>query len=522
MKNKEEENRIVFDRSKKYRAGLFFPNHYSVAIANLGFHWAYREINSHPLFWGERFTIESHRSLESGINLKDCDIIFLSVSFENDLLNFLKFFQEEEIPLFSREREDFPPVILGGAITFFNPYPFLPFVDAIVPGEGEEKLLHLLDIFAAVGGIRDEFLDSLLKEDWIISTGKKEAERVPIPSFDEAAGAWSVFFSDKGEFGRSFLIEIQRGCTHLCRFCGAGFAYLPPRPLAVENILERVEEWGSGIKKIGLISPSPSDHPQFIKIIKGLIKRGKKVTFSSIRADYEEDDFFNLLSEAGTRTLTLAPETGSEEERKKLNKFITDEQFIFFINRASGAGIKRFKLYFIIGREEGLYEEENILAFLSLLKRRTRGIFLSASFSIFVPKPFTPFQWKRMLPMEMTLSKISFLKRNEQKVRVKFFFENIYDAFIEGFIARSDEDIVEKVFRDRLFFSPGKFYKKNKKIIDELILGSYPRDHFFPWERISFPLRKSFLWSELRLSEKEKVSSPCVVGKCRRCGICGN
>ena len=39
----------------------------------------------------------------------------------------------------------------------------------------------------------------------------------------------SIFTPDT-EFGSRLLIEVVRGCANLCRFCWAGYNYLPVRP----------------------------------------------------------------------------------------------------------------------------------------------------------------------------------------------------------------------------------------------------------------------------------------------------
>jgi len=513
-----EENRIIPDRGKRYCAGIVFPNRYEVATANLGFHWLYRKVNEHPFFWGERFTIESDLSLDGEVSLSDCDLILLSVSFENDLLNIINLFKTLKVHILAEERGDnLPPVIMGGAVTFFNPYPFLRLVDSIVLGEGEDKIFALLNAFVESDGKKKIFIGKISGFDWVITYGKKSGKRFPLYALEE--GGWSVFFSNKGEFGRSFLIEIQRGCTHLCRFCGAGYTYLPPRFFGVEKIIDTVETWGEKVPRVGLISPSPSDHPRFLQILERIIETGRKFTLSSIRPESACGELFDLIARGGPDTLTLAPEAGSEEERKILNKNIPDDLFFDFAERASKAGIKRLKLYFIIGREEGEEEVNNILSFLKKLKNFSRRVVLSASFSIFVPKPFTPFQWKSMDTIPSLEWKIRRLRRETVAIGVKATFENIYDAFTEGLIARSDETLVNLIADERKI-SPKKVVVKNMKLIEELLNREFDTDYKFPWERIETPLLKKFLISESVRAIKGKTTPGCLPERCRKCGVC--
>ncbi len=517
----EEENRIIIDRSKKFRACVFFPNRYEIATANLGFHWVYRVVNKHKEIWGERFTIESPRSIDSGIHISQCDLILVTVSFENDLLNLIKFFRKAGCSEYAFERGDFPPVVMGGAVTFFNPYPFIYFVDAIVLGEGEGKLEQVLDHFLISRGEKQQFLTGLNGFEWILSAEKLKGKRDSRVFLKKEDGSWSVFFSNVGEFGLTFLIEIQRGCSHLCRFCGAGFTYLPPREFSTETIFNRIEEWGYGIKKVGLISPSPGDHSSFLEILDWLLRRGKTFTLSSVRADLPEKEFFSLVRKAGLRTITLAPEAGSEKERIELNKFIANDTFFQFADKASKAGVKIIKLYFILGRHHN-EEGNSIVKFLKEFKRYAKGVRIDASFSIFVPKPFTPFQWRDMIDFKRIMEEIKFLKKKLPQIGIKSHFEDPYDAFLEAVIAKSDYEDFRKLIVgiDRL--TPKKVVKKalETQYFRERLFVKKDKGEQFPWLRVETSLKQDFLWREFNRSIKGIISPPCMVGICKKCGVC--
>ena len=48
----------------------------------------------------------------------------------------------------------------------------------------------------------------------------------------------TTIFTPDTEFGSRFLVEVVRGCANLCRFCWAGYNYLPVRAFPTERILE--------------------------------------------------------------------------------------------------------------------------------------------------------------------------------------------------------------------------------------------------------------------------------------------
>ncbi len=420
------------------------------------------------------------------------------------------------------ESGEVPPILLGGAVTFFNPFPFLPFVDAIILGEGEGKLDRVLEYFHRSGGNREQFLEELSDLPWIVTMNKLSGERTHYHDLSRSGGSWSVFFSDAGEFGFSFLVEIQRGCSHLCRFCGAGYTYLPPREIPAHIIMDIVESWGHGVDRVGLISPSPGDHPEFLGILDGLLSMGKKFTLSSMRADIVEEDFFRLVEKADLRSVTLAPEAGSNEERRELNKFIEDEAFVRFVEMASSSSIGAIKLYFIIGRMEDDTEERNIVSFLKALKDHSRGIRLEASISIFVPKPFTPFQWKGMVDMGRIREKMTYLRKSLTRMGVKVTFEDLYDAYLEGIIARSDYGELLPIFEGLRKFTPKRFVLDalDSEVIRNNLFSSREKEDRFPWERIRVKLKREFLWKEFLKSARRTTSPSCKVGICKRCGVC--
>ena len=116
---------------------LVFPNTYPVGITNLGFQSVYRLLNEMDAVVCERAFLPEKRfpnpacplkTEESGRLLAEFDIIAFSVSFENDYLHILTILDLAGIPLRSKHRKDFHPlVIAGGVACWLNPEPWPPF-----------------------------------------------------------------------------------------------------------------------------------------------------------------------------------------------------------------------------------------------------------------------------------------------------------------------------------------------------------------------------------------------------------
>ena len=517
---RDENNKVIIDRSKPYAAAIVFPNRYSIATANLGYQWLYYSVNKSNNFFAERFTVDNLQSIESNSYLKNFDIVLFSISFENDLFNLINFLQQSNIPIYANERDDaFPPLILGGAITYLNPIPFSKIFDGIVLGDGENKIDKLLGYYKK-NISKQEYIAQITKEDFVINAIKLDGVLKSGKNNGEF-GAWSVFTSHDSEFSDTFLIEITRGCTHLCRFCGAGYTYLPQRNINSDILIKRVETWGRDNSSVGLISPSPSDHPEIVSIIKILNKMGKRVTLSSIRADTVNDEIIKLIKNSGSKTLTIAPEAGSYLERKVINKDIQNDVFYKFANRAKNLGFTSLKLYFIIGREDSFEEIYTIIDFLYSMKKNFPGGYLSASFSVFVPKPNTPFQWRSMVKQSIIKEKIKYLKKEQHKIKINFMFENIYDAISETLIARGDSTVTD-AFKSGVEKKQSikKILKNNNELLEKFVYSSFEISEVFPWDIVKSDLNKSFLVSEYNKSKGNIITSSCKIGVCTRCGVC--
>ena len=426
----------------RLRVALVFPNTYFVAMSNLGFQTVYKLFNSEADIVCERAflppkselaaQLESRTPLitvESQTPVADFDVLAFSVSFEWDYTNVLTLLRLAGLPLRAEARtQRHPLVLIGGAVTFVNPEPLALFADVIAAGEGEALVPALLRAFQAASGRADllqrlaaergfyipSFYDVNYAEDGTIAGFMPRAD-VGAPAVVRKAAlktteavdppATSIFTPDT-EFGSRFLVEVVRGCANLCRFCWAGYNYLPVRAFPTERILALAEGARKYSSKVGLVSIALCDHPDIEEILTRLSGMGYSISPASLRLDDLTPTIVRLLRESGERSMTIAPETGSDRLRRVINKTITNDEILASAETIFASGVENLKLYFMIGlpteSDEDLIAIRDLtlqLREIMLAHARGRGHVgrIVGSVNPLVPKPGTAYQW---LPME--------------------------------------------------------------------------------------------------------------------------
>src|SRR4029453_19283980 len=160
--------------------------------------------------------------------------------------------------------------------------------------------------------------------------------------------ATSIFTPDT-EFGSRFLVEVVRGCANLCRFCWAGYNYLPVRAFPTDRILQLAERARPHSNRAGLVSIALCDHPEIEEILTRLVDMGYSISPASLRLDDITPTILSLLRKSGERTITIAPETGSDRLRRVINKTVTNDEILAAAEMIFASGFDNLKLYFMIG-----------------------------------------------------------------------------------------------------------------------------------------------------------------------------
>jgi radical SAM family uncharacterized protein len=559
-----ERGTIVKARDAEVTVALGYPNTYHVGMSNLGVHQIYSILNRRPdtacerVFLPDEDDFEEYEKtgtklfcLESKRPVREFDILAFSVSFEQDYVNVLNILRLSGIPADKRERtKDDPLVVLGGICSFFNPEPLADFVDVVITGEGEEVAGEFIDAYkmnretgrqgllrglGKIPGVYvPEFYEVIYHEDGTIRERKTLEPAAPdcivkrtVKDFDRTPAA-TVILTPNTEFSDRYLSEITRGCGRHCRFCMAGYLYLPPRNLNADTAREQAIKADDLCGKIGLVGAALSDYPD-INDLCAQIQGG--VSVSSLRADSVSETLIERLALSGHKTISIAPEAGSERLRRVINKGITEEDILRAADMVFRHGIPNLKLYFIIGLPTETQDDVDAII---LLARAVREVQLkharplgrigrvTLSVNSFVPKPFTPFQWEPMEPIESLNRKLRSL---EKEVRMIGNMNIIHDLpkweYVQALLSRGDRRVGKLI---RAAHENGEDWKKAAKTsaIDTDFYVYRRRDlsERLPWDFIDIGVRKEYLINEYQRALGEKFTPPCRVGSCKTCGVC--
>ncbi len=279
--------------------------------------------------------------------------------------------------------------------------------------------------------------------------------------------AHSAVLTPDTEFGDMLLIEISRGCPRRCRFCAVSYVYPKFRALKPETILDVIRSKNASLardgkealKAVGLVSSAMCDYPHLDELCAGLEETGLRVGVSSVRVDLVPDSLLKLMLKTGLRTMTIAPEAGSERLRKAINKPISSEEILTGARRILEKGIKHLKVYYMVGLPtETDADIDELIEMTRRLARLQRecgepGGRLRLSINPFVPKALTPFQWSPMAsPKEVRrkLNRIQKALRGTAGVDVKH--ESLKSAYFEAILSRGGRELsgflVETARRD--------------------------------------------------------------------------
>jgi radical SAM superfamily enzyme YgiQ (UPF0313 family) len=539
----------------RVRVALAFPNTYFVGMSNLGFQTVYTLFNSEEdivcerVFLPARSEIDALRasgaallSLESQTPVRDFDIFALSVSFEWDYTNVLTLLRLAGVPIRAADRTERDPlVMIGGAVTFVNPEPLAPYADVISAGEGEALIPPLVRAFRSSNG-RDQLLRSLVAErgfyvpsfydvrysgDGTIEAFVPKDGTAAPPVVRKAAIATTeavdppatTIFTPDTEFGSRLLVEVVRGCANLCRFCWAGYNYLPVRAFPKDRILQLAERARPHSRRIGLVSIALCDHPDIEEILTRLVEMGYSISPASLRLDDLTPTILRLLRDSGERTITIAPETGSDRLRRVINKTITNDEILAAADLIFATGFENLKLYFMIGipteTDEDLVAIHDLTRQLqnSMLRHaRPRGQIgrIVGSVNPLVPKPGTAYQW---LPMEADDS----IERKIARMRsLMSGIDNVYfnvkserHSFYQALLSLGDRRVAPAI--EAAERNGGNWRAAVKEAgVDAgfFVFRDRSADAVLPWDIIDGGLKESFFRSEADKSLKAEWTLP--------------
>ena len=545
-----EQGAAVIDPAAPVRFVLAFPNTYGVGMASLGFQLVYAMLNNlanascERAFLPDKAEFKEHvrtntklSSLENQTPLSQFDVLAFSISFELDYLHVLQILKLSGIPLRSADRNEYAPIVIaGGPCATFNPEPLAEFIDAFVVGDAEDVLPELTSILEDnAGNFREDVLAVLASIPGVYVPKFYHPEYgdnnellhvgVEPPAPDKVSRAIASDLSSHpmrspirtpdAEFGEIDLVEVSRGCGRHCRFCVAGYMTRPPRPRNVDSITDHV--------RLGLVGAAVFDHPDAEGICRSIVDSGGEFTVSSIRMETVTPAMAELMVKGGQKTLTIAPEAGSDRLRKVINKCVSEEDIFSAVKTAKLAGISRVKLYFMIGLPTETDEDiEAIVDLTRALVHEFPGVHFQVSASCFVPKPWTPFQWHPMERENVLKKRFSALRQGISSVKgAKFGGESPRLAIVQGYLARGDRRIGELLVG--AVENDGDYSAAIRETgidVDKYLIRPRGRNELFPWDIIDLHVRRDYLWREYEKALKGEATPPCNIGVCKACGAC--
>jgi radical SAM superfamily enzyme YgiQ (UPF0313 family) len=339
---------------------LLYPSPYTVGMSSLGYQTMYRRVNDMPGRAAHRaflpddvrgfrasrmplFTFEAMRPVA------DYRVVAFSVAYEGEVAGLIDCLRLADIPVLAEERDERHPIILaGGPLTFSNPLPIAPYVDAVLMGEAEDTIGPTLSIFFSAGS-RVEALETLAKTIPSSFVPRVHGDEMPPveKANDSELPARSQIITPNTELRDMFLIEPERGCHRGCTYCvmrrstNGGM-----RTIDKDYLLSLIP---SEARKVGLVGAATTDHPQIAEIMEAIVASVREVGLSSLRADRLNDRFVAALRAGGHKVLTTASAGASQRLRDFIQRKNRTEVLFRAAELARKHRMKRVKLYMMLG-----------------------------------------------------------------------------------------------------------------------------------------------------------------------------
>jgi radical SAM superfamily enzyme YgiQ (UPF0313 family) len=458
-----------FSPHGRFRLGLAYANSYHVGMSSLGFQRVYELVHRRPEWTCERFFADGAGmplSLESGLPLADAGCLAFSVSFEQDFVNLLQMLDRAGIPLRRAARGPWHPlVVVGGSCASINPLPMSEFVDVFALGAAENVLPLLLAALEEEED-REAVMARLAAQAgfYVPAHHRPEADGEAPPKLDKLELTeeqmrlpghlpTTAIVTPRTEFSEKFLIEMSRGCPEKCRYCWATFGMGRFRWHPADYILASLDRARSVTDQLGFVATAVGDHPDIESILRDANRLGFRTSVSSIRIPAVTEGVLAALHASGDRSITLAPETGTDELRAKMGKPISNQLLLEKVRLIFRHGFTQLKLYFIVGLPgETMADVQGIIE----LAARAREVMLREGAAggvaghihlgtnVLVPKPYTPWQREPMDGERSLREKIAVLRRGIARLpNVSMGPISVRQAVWQTYISKAGSDAAE-------------------------------------------------------------------------------
>jgi radical SAM superfamily enzyme YgiQ (UPF0313 family) len=516
---------LVLPRVAKSQASInvtwAYPNSYAVGMAGLGYQLVWWLLDQDcDLNVARAFTDYQDAGWQ------DCELMGCTLSWELDYANALSLLKMAGVPLLAEQRTNSDPIVFGGGpVLTANPEPFCEFFDVILMGDAEATIPAFLQKWKSIRSVADrkKKLQLLAECDGIyvpsLYAYRIDANTHTLQSVDPVGGcaptfvkrqvfvappdyvAHSLILSSQSSWANMFLVEVVRSCPQECRFCLASYLTRPFRSANVSTLLEKVDLGLRHTRRIGLLGPSVTEHPQFASIAEGLLARGDDVDVSiaSIRADSIDPLVLEMLVKLHQRSVTIALESGSERLRAIMKKNLTEDQFDHAMELIAASGLSGVKLYGIAGLPgETDADLSETVRLLTAAKKKYKRLRITFGVSSFVPKAQTPFQ--RAGRDRESARKIEYLRKHMAKAGIEVRPESHNWSDIQTLLSRGDRRLTPLLLEvaDKST-SLGAWKRALRNLPDDCPRSDYfvyrniPEHETLPWRHLMDDARAAML-----------------------------
>ncbi len=559
---------------------LVFPDLYEIGMSHQGLQILYHIINRRQDALAHRcFTPDIDMegelrdrnlqlfSLEARKSLAEYDVLGITLPYELCFTNILTVLQSASLPLYSRDRDERHPLVIGGGAASCNPEPVADFFDAIVLGDGEEAIEELTTLFMHLKqekASRAETLEQLSKIPGVyvpaffkphyegdtfvrmeaLKPGYAVVSRRVLAEMQAPDILSNPIVPVVKPIHDRLGIEIARGCTRGCRFCQAGIIYRPVRERSTADIMELAKKGitNSGFDELALLSLSTGDYSCLNELMTSLMNRFAddyvSVSMPSMRVGTLTQEIMDQIKRVRKTGFTVAPEAGSDRLRQVINKGITEEDLLKTCQDAFSLGWNLIKFYFMIGLPTETDEDIEAIIELAKKARLQAGtgaggrVKINVSIGTFVPKPHTPFQWEQQLSIEQSKAKIYRLKDLVPKKGFALKWHDPHQSYLEGVFSRGDRRLAPLLVTAwengaRLdgwseHFNLPQWHRAAEQC--GLDLDSYLRarnmDEVLPWDHLHSGVTRAFLEQECSKARELIYTPDCRNRGCQQCGLC--
>ncbi|WP_071515035.1 radical SAM protein [Geitlerinema sp. PCC 9228] len=509
-----------------------FPNEYSVGITSLGYQVVWSSLAVREDVAVSRLFTDIGESLPS-----QTELLGFSLSWELDYANIFQMLASLGIPRRSCDRENEHPLVFGGGpVLTANPEPFADFFDIILLGDGENLLDNFIQAYKEVRDLpREQKLRHLAKVAGIyvpslyrVRYVQPDGEIAGIEPIDSEIPATvtkqtyrgntlsvSSVVTEKAAWPEIYMVEVVRSCPEMCRFCLASYLTLPFRTPSVEtSLIPAIERGVRFTNRIGLLGASVTQHPEFNELLEYLNQPkfdDVRLSVASVRTNTVTEKFAKILANRGTKSLTIAVESGSDRVREIINKKLENDAIVEAAIHAQAGGLKGLKLYGMVGIPGEQPEDiDATIAMMKEVKKAAPGLRLTLGCSTFVPKSHTPFQWFGV--NKQADKRLKYLQKHLRPAGIDFRPESYNWSVIQALLSRGDRRLSYLLENVREYGdSLGSYKRAFKKLkgtlppLDFYVREHWSSDRILPWDHLAGPLPKQTLQKHAQLASAVAV-----------------